>query len=262
MRSDGGSVDVCARRGCGGVSCGDAAGAEGDDDAGGCLGRSSGWSQRRGRPRRGGARRRCSTTPPFGRRGRCLAGRPAATTGNGRRQLQGVAVPGEGRHARLRARARRHRRRAARERGLAGPLGRPAACCPKSAASSSSAGVRANRWDGAGRAYRTGSGLSMAPMMILRRVSRLTSIRRWKWQLKKGPLWPREKGPPVVELWWSSRRGRTERSDGRPRRDERYCPGTSLSRAGRLIALPRANQSRSSAPTPRTVSPREIAAVA
>ena len=27
-------------------------------------------------------------------------------------------------------------------------------------------------------------------------------------------------GPPLVELWWSSRRGRTERSDGRPRRDE------------------------------------------
>ena len=23
------------------------------------------------------------------------------------------------------------------------------------------------------------------------------SSRRWKWQLKKGPLWPREKGPPV-----------------------------------------------------------------
>ena len=43
-----------------------------------------------------------------------------------------------------------------------------------------------------------------------------------------------EKGPfghlkrdPIFELWWSSRRGRTERSDGRPRRDERYCRGTS-----------------------------------
>ncbi|MCY4598598.1 MAG: hypothetical protein OXF27_01580, partial [Acidobacteria bacterium] len=47
----------------------------------------------------------------------------------------------------------------------------------------------------------------------------------WKWQLEKGPLWPREKGPPVVGLSWSSRRGRTERSDGRPGRDARYCGG-------------------------------------
>ena len=51
---------------------------------------------------------------------------PVADHGNGRRELQGVAVPGEGRHARppLRARARRHRRRAARDRGFAGALGR------------------------------------------------------------------------------------------------------------------------------------------
>ena len=35
------------------------------------------------------------------------------------------------------------------------------------------------------------------------------------------------KRTPFLELWWSSRRGRTERSDGRPRRGERYCRGTS-----------------------------------
>ena len=33
--------------------------------------------------------------------------------------------------------------------------------------------------------------------------------------------------PSIVELSWSSGRGRTEPSDGRPRPDERYCRGTS-----------------------------------
>ncbi len=64
----------------------------------------------------------------------------------------------------------------------------------------------------------------------------------WKWQLKKGPVWPLERDPPIVGLWWSSRRGRTERSDGRPRRDERYCRGTSCRARGawlRVAALSR-----------------------
>lgn len=61
-------------------------------------------------------------------------------------------------------------------------------------------------------------------------------IRALEMATEKGPLWPHEKGPPpVVEsswslswsLSWSSGRGRTERSDGRPRPDERYCRGTS-----------------------------------
>ena len=45
-----------------------------------------------------------------------------------------------------------------------------------------------------------------------------TAVERgnWKWQGEKDP-----------SVGWSSRRGRTERSDGRPRRGERYCRGTS-----------------------------------
>ena len=49
----------------------------------------------------------------------------------------------------------------------------------------------------------------------------------WKWQLEKGPLWPREMGPPFLGLWWSSRRGLPSLRSVRPRRDERYCRGTS-----------------------------------
>ena len=51
---------------------------------------------------------------------------------------------------------------------------------------------------------------------------------------RKGTFWQREKDPAVG---WSSRRGRTERSDGRPRRDG--CPSTRflLSSVGRLVPL-------------------------
>ena len=51
---------------------------------------------------------------------------------------------------------------------------------------------------------------------------------------RKGTFWQREKDPSDG---WSSRRGRTERSDGRRRRDG--CPSTRflLSSVGRLVPL-------------------------
>ena len=56
----------------------------------------------------------------------------------------------------------------------------------------------------------------------------------WKWQGEKGPFGNVKRDPSVG---WSSRRGRTERSDGRRRRDG--CPSTRflLSSVGRLVPL-------------------------
>ena len=56
----------------------------------------------------------------------------------------------------------------------------------------------------------------------------------WKWQGENGPFGNVKRDPSVG---WSSRRGRTERSDGRPRRDG--CPSTRflLSSVGRLVPL-------------------------
>ena len=66
------------------------------------------------------------------------------------------------------------------------------------------------------------------PISVTPRSSHLEMARR------KGTLWQREKDPSVG---WSSRRGRTERSDGRRRRDG--CPLTRflLSSVGRLVPL-------------------------
>ena len=59
--------------------------------------------------------------------------------------------------------------------------------------------------------------------------------RRWKWQGKKGGPFGHVKRDPSVG--WSSQRLRTERSDGRPRRDG--CPSTRflLASVGRLVPL-------------------------
>ena len=59
--------------------------------------------------------------------------------------------------------------------------------------------------------------------------------RRWKWQGEKGGPFGHVKRDPSVG--WSSRRLRTERSDGRRRRDG--CPSTRflLSSVGRLVPL-------------------------
>ena len=105
---------------------------EGDGDAVDGVGDRQDGRDGRGRPGRAGARVGAVPRPAFGRRGRRQAGRLAATrrrwpaTGNGRDRRRGIAVPGEARHAQppFRARARRHRRRAARDRGFAGALRR------------------------------------------------------------------------------------------------------------------------------------------